>query len=150
MLYLCLVMDHISVVCSNSPPDAEEPPCSVTLIRWAKSSPISFLATLALRRLNDEPRWRKRGMGRLTTLWQVSQRASRLQRFVSKAFGTEWVTSAEISSYTPCRFVILPNWTCCFWTLSKVVYFLCGRLAYCELRGQPKENMFDLIAKLSK
>lgn len=33
MLYLCLVMDHIFVLCSNSLSESEEPPCSVTLIR---------------------------------------------------------------------------------------------------------------------
>lgn len=33
MLYLSLVMDHIFVLFSNSLPGAEEPPCSVTLIR---------------------------------------------------------------------------------------------------------------------
>lgn len=42
MLYLSLVMDHIIVLFSNSLPGAEEPPCSVTLIRWSKSPPILF------------------------------------------------------------------------------------------------------------
>lgn len=45
-LYLCLVMDHIFVLCSNSLSDAEEPPCSVTLIRWRESPPISSFPDL--------------------------------------------------------------------------------------------------------
>lgn len=77
MLYLRLVMDHIFVLCSNSLSDAEEPPCSVTLIRRSKSSPISFYLDL----YGEESRWwddkeleeeEERGIGRLTWLTSVA------------------------------------------------------------------------------
>lgn len=41
-LCLRLVMDRISLLFSRSPPGAEEPPFSVTLIRQSVSSPILF------------------------------------------------------------------------------------------------------------
>lgn len=66
----------------------------------------------------------------------MSQGASCLHRFVSKAFGTDWITlptSAVI--YSPfAGLSFCQNWTCLLWTVPKlVVYFLWGGLAHCAL-----------------
>lgn len=52
------------------------------------------------------------GRGRNRQVDKCRRGPSRLQRFVSKAFGAGWITSADISSYTLCWFVIVPDWTC--------------------------------------
>lgn len=97
MLYLRLVMDHIFVLCSNSLSDAEEPPCSVTLIRWSKSSPISFYLDL----YGEESRWwddkeleeeEERGIGRLTWLTSVAGGPRIYSGLCQNSFGTDYRT----------------------------------------------------------
>lgn len=150
MLYLSLAMDHIIVLFSNSLPGAEEPPCSVTLIRWSKSSPISFSPDLyreehKLWGEKEEENWQAdvvdkswRGL----TFYNVSRQ---------KLLETKelWIASAHISNYIFCLcwFDVLPNWTCLFVLVPELkVYFLCVHL----LLSQLMETIFYLIVKLSK
>lgn len=151
MLYLRLVMDHIFVLCSNSLSDAEEPPCSVTLIRWSKSSPISFYLDL----YGEESRWwddkeleeeEEREIGRLAWLTSVAGGP----RIYSDLCQTVLEQTTELlrddcryqqlNTLSPlvCRCAKLSLFV---WTVPElVVCFLCGRLPYCALHTWLKKE----------